>query len=151
TLHRLLEVRRETLFQQIAHYAGVMDKTPGQPGRVFNVEFGLVGLACRLASPIIFQKGEGPDAERPWMDLWEELKVTGNADVTVPAQEVHSMLACPFFAPAGVDPSKRILAVLFMDSEIPRFFTDKDYVIKTIFNACQGFIRNLDQLARDEV
>ena len=152
TLHRLLSVRKEFLFQQIAYYGGVMDesKTPGKPGRVFSLELGLVGLACRLGGPIILYRGEGDEAKRRWEHLWRELKVNKDAGVNVPPEEVHSMLACPFFAPAKDDSDKLILAVLFMDSEVPGLFFGED-VIKTIFNACQGFIRNLDQLVQDEV
>jgi hypothetical protein len=151
TLHRLLKVRGEELFQQIAHY-GVSPpgdtyggKPLGKPARVFNLAYGLVGLVCRLGKPVVFNKMEG-SGDR-WAELWKQLGVYGNNE-GVPQGFVRSMLACPLFAapdPARKASGDQVLAVLFMDSAIPDFFQAD--VLDIVFNACYGFVHNLDTLS----
>ncbi len=154
TLHRILSLRDEDLYQQIAHY-GVSSpdgnyggRAPGKPERVFPLRRGLVGLACRLGTPVVFHKPDGFEDE--WKELWERLEVRQEAD-GIPGDFVRSMLACPLFvAENEVQPSgDHVLAVLFMDSAVKDFFNKQ--VLEIIFNACYGFVLNLDKQLRSIV
>lgn len=150
TLHRLLEKRRERLFQQIAFYEGHGSRLKGLPARVFDVRSGLVGLACRLGVPVLLNRRKKDNSR--WVELWNRLHV--GEDIQTPAQDVMSMLACPLFAEsdhAGDSAEvKHVSMVLFMDSQRAGFFKRPE-VRKLVFAACVGFVRNLNYLGEKEL
>jgi hypothetical protein len=141
TLHRVIEIRGVRLFQQIAYYAGTRQK--GSPGRVFQADVGIVGLTCRTGIPILIRSGPR------WDELWQGLNATTDYGINTIADNVHSMLTCPFFAPLedaeNPDRDRRVSLVLFMDSELHDFFSDD--VQRTVFSASAGFVKNLNMLA----
>jgi hypothetical protein len=137
TLHRIVKIREDVSFQQISRYAGT--QTTGAVGRVITIKAGLVGLVCHLGAPLIVKREW--DFEQLWQDVG--LEAAGARGVR---PEVQSMLACPFFAPrANPEDPKSVLLVLFMDSEEKGFFDDPA-VLKTVYSACKGFVRDLDEM-----
>lgn len=145
TLHRLINVNGEDLFQQVSPYAGT--RTSGKVGRVFDVNGGLVGLVCRMAQPVVVVRED--DFDQVWKYLHFESLEARAIDPSV-----QSLLACPFFAQlgdaklkGGAKP-KYISMVLFMDSEQKDFFTRQ--VLKVVYGACRGFVQNLEKALRSE-
>jgi hypothetical protein len=140
TLHRLVQLRGEELFQQIARYAG--SRRRGEPGRVFDARVGLVGLVCRLGKPVVLKK------ESDWVAIWQHLNLAKSGAKPI-APPVNSMLAVPFFASTtGGTGNRHVPLVLFMDSESSNFFTDDKLTI--VFAACRGFVSNLDDMVKNK-
>jgi hypothetical protein len=140
TLHRVIEIRGTQLFQQIAYYAGT--RTEGSPGRAIGIEVGIVGLTCRIGFPIVIRSGPR------WGELWTRLKVEPTRGINVVSHVVNSMLTCPMFAPAQAhDAGRKVSLVLFMDSQDQDFFTSD--VLRIVFSASAGFVKNLDTLATE--
>lgn len=136
TLHRIARIQDDVVFQQISRYAGT--RTKGAVGRVITIKAGLVGMVCRHGAPLIVTR------ERDFDQLWKDVDLEG-AGARGVRESVMSMLACPFFAPkAKADDPPSVLAVLFMDSEEKAFFADQS-VLKLIYSACKGFVRDLDE------
>jgi hypothetical protein len=109
------------------------------------VRAGIVGLACRTGLPIVIRHGP------KWNDLWRRLNATPEHGISTIADSVHSMLTCPFFAPREnrevAEAGKKVSLVLFMDSELEDFFSEE--VLRIVFSASAGFVKNLDMLVRN--
>jgi hypothetical protein len=135
TLHRVVDIRGEKFFQQVAYYAGT--RTSGSPGRVFELETGLVGLVCRRGAPIRARKKNKKD----WARLWKALALKEHGAQPVNTK-VQAILACPFFVPSEDGNERHVSLVLFIDSEHVDFFTRK--ILETVFSASAGFVHNLD-------
>ncbi|HKB68093.1 MAG TPA: FAD-dependent oxidoreductase [Pyrinomonadaceae bacterium] len=136
TLHRLLDIQGKAFFQQVAYYAGT--RTEGSPGRVFEVETGLVGLVCRSGAPIRARRKNKKD----WARLWKALALKEHGAQPVNTK-VQAILACPFFVPSEVGNERHVSLVLFIDSEQVDFFTPK--ILETVFSASAGFVHTLDE------
>jgi hypothetical protein len=144
TLHRILDIRGEIFFQQVAYYAGnAGTRLNGSPGRVFPIETGLVGLVCRRGAPIAATKKTKGDWER----LWNALALTEH-DAKPVDPKVSAIMGCPFFVPSENATQRHVGLVLFIDSERANFFTDS--ILETIFAASAGFVHNLDERVKSE-
>lgn len=144
TLHRVLDIRGQIFFQQVAYYAGNAGKRlNGSPGRVFPIETGLVGLVCRRGTPIAAEK----QTEAGWEGLWRALTLTEH-DAKPVDPKVSAIMGCPFFIPSDDAADRHVGLVLFIDSEHTNFFTDS--ILDIIFAASAGFVSNLDKRVRSE-
>jgi hypothetical protein len=148
TVHRLLRIQEEDLFQQIAFYEGNGERLKGKLARVFNLKSGLVGLSCRLGTAVVLDRGSSDYAT--WAALWRDLHV--GTEIVTPPDFIKSMLACPMFYSTLTDstqPARKVLMILFMDSEKNGFFMDKE-IRQIVYSACAGFVRNLNKLGTHE-
>jgi hypothetical protein len=139
TLHRVVDIRGEKFFQQVAYYAGT--RTSGSPGRVFELETGLVGLVCRKGAPIVARKTD----KKVFQRLWEALALTKHGAKKVD-NRVQAILACPFFALSDDGRDRYVCMVLFIDSERVNFFSQE--ILKTVYAASAGFVHSLDGRAK---
>ncbi|HXQ36907.1 MAG TPA: hypothetical protein VN843_23045, partial [Anaerolineales bacterium] len=144
TLHRILDIRGQTFFQQVAYYAGnAGERLKGSPGRVFPIETGLVGLVCRQGVPITAKK----ESEADWDALWRALTLTEH-DANAVGPKVGAIMGCPFFIRSADATHRHVCLVLFIDSEQAVFFDES--ILDTIFAASAGFVSNLDERVRCE-
>jgi|GEM_PF-2554967 len=150
TVHRLIQLRDTSYFQQISPYWGT--RTAGDPARIIESEVGLVGLVCRTGEPIVLKKN-GSD-EETWEELWKRLRAGPGTHVRTPHMSITSMLAFPIFAEhAG---SKRVSLVIYADSAIPDFFFDgqpdtMSPLLTRVFYAAAGFVDSCNRLIRRKV
>jgi hypothetical protein len=136
-LHRLASFDGQQYFQQITRYFGRIDKTAGV-GRIFPLNGGIVGLACRTGSLVVVRRTSEDQFQKVWK-LAEFDSVGARAILPY----VDSLLACPFFSiPLAGD---RVAMVLFVDSSDPDFFDDD--VLAAISIACKGFVDLLETSA----
>jgi hypothetical protein len=144
TLHRLIKIKDEEYFQQIARYAGT--RPEGGVGSILCLESGIIGLACRLGKPITITRDAARDHE--FDEIWTELGEPEHEG----RDQVKSMLACPIFAPdkKSKGAPKYVSLVLFMDSAEDNFFDgDGKEILKTVYAACRGFVRNLEEMKKN--
>ncbi len=144
TLHRLIKIKDKEYFQQIARFPG--NGPEGRIGRIQSIESGITGLACRLGKPIIIFRDED------FAEICAELKWSDDNGL-VGAQNVQSWLACPFFAPdkKRKGQTKYVSLALFMDSSQKKFFDGEGKeILKTVYAACRGFVRNLEEMKKHD-
>lgn len=137
-LHRVIRVNEGIYFQQISRYAGT--RSAGPVGRVFNISAGLVGLSCRLGTPVTVKR------DRNFRKIWDRLELQSSKARPVDGN-VKSLLACPFFAPVKAgDTARHISLILFMDSAEDELFNPE--VLELIYGACKGFVENVEEMGR---
>jgi hypothetical protein len=106
---------------------------------LFEVEGGIVGLACRTGSLVVARKTDAVTFDKIWQ--LTNLVKSGAKPVK---PYVDSIFACPFFAPETDGEPHHVSLVLFVDSAETSFF-DSD-VLGTISAACRGFVQLLENL-----
>jgi hypothetical protein len=146
TVHRLIQLRGENYYQQMSPYWG--SRRAGEPSRIFNVDVGLVGLACRTGIPIVLKRGDN----QTWKELWEILRAGHGTSIRTPRDSISSILAFPVFVQG---PNNRFVSlVIYADSERPDIFVrgdDSSPILTRLFHAASGFVESCDHLQSKRV
>jgi hypothetical protein len=177
TVHRLIRLRDKDYFQQVSAYWGT--RLYGEPGRIFDVDVGIVGLVCRSGEPIVLKKTEN----ETWEALWSDLHAGPGSHVRTPHANISSILAFPIFVrhPSGED---FVSLVVYADSQKSEFFDPDSPAdppnassqdaggvsgkaagepdqqenqrawstrLTRLFHASEGFVANCDHLNRKKV
>ena len=135
TLHRVMRYRDEYYFQQVCRYFGT--RTKGAAGRVFALDKVLVGYSCLTGLPLLIDNTSGINLDSDMSKGIDDLR-TNNPMKTV--------FTCPFFTADRESKARSVNLILFIDSDIPRFFDKHSHVMKTIYATCRGFVKNVEQM-----
>ena len=136
TLHRLFSHRNNQYYQQICRYSGTEQN--GRVGRVLPVSEGLVGLASRIGKPVVIQGENRTETSKA---------VNALGAKRIKSKPLKTMFAVPFLAERGG--TKFVSLVLFLDTNKPSLFDESDdWVMETIYEACHGFIKNIELMKK---
>ncbi len=145
TIHRVVEIGGRQFYQQIAPYRGT--RVSGDPGRIFGVDVGLVGFACRTGLPVTLRKGAN------WNSIWALLKASTASNVRTAPEDIESLFAFPIYGPS--DGNKRVSLIVYADSRSPTFFWPAEGasaassdVLARLNRAAVGFIENCVDLSK---
>jgi hypothetical protein len=141
TLHRLTRFDGKDYFQQVTPYKGRI-VSEGGVGRIFPVDGGIVGLACRTGSLVVAKKTDPAKFDKIWN--LTQLNQSGAKEIR---PYVDSILCCPFFVADRSTGGQHVIAALFVDSAYADFFDGQ--TLRTIAFACQGFVDLLESLQRE--
>ena len=136
TLHRMVDIDGKAWFQQVTDYFGTPDDPTGI-GRVFPAERGIIGMACRLGRCTLVRRKE----EAIFDEVWNLAKLYDSGAKKI-RPDVKVLLAWPFFASKSEDEAKRVLFVLFVDSDDPNFLDERH--LASLGKGCASFAMLID-------
>jgi hypothetical protein len=130
TLHRAMTREGNGYLQQICDYLGtdnLVERTGG--GRLFPVDVGIVGAACRNAAVMRTKELDSPET------------LASALEKENPSDPYASWLAVPFLNAKGSP-----VLVLFASTHRFNYFAEEDRT-ETIVRMCWGFCRVIEQLS----
>lgn len=157
-LHRIIKKSDRPFYQQVSHYYGDSKNTRllRPVGRIFPLEIGLVGYACKTGRSLLLEKTDKvSDYARTWNALMtkEEKRMEkkysdfkNNQFTTDNHQSSETLFACPIVYEQG---SKYFpIFCLYIDSSDLNLKDKK--LLGLVFSVMQGFVKLFDRAASDE-
>lgn len=114
-LHRQVMIQERPYYQQVTPYYG-MGNTSGSPGRIFDRNSGIVGLAFLKSKTVIIEKGSNAEVG----DLWKRLGLGTRAGAGREPPKSRIYLAVPLTT-MNEEGNRGVSFVLYLDSSTDFF------------------------------